>query len=106
MAIQDTWNATEKKIYRAWESGKIHSVGVNRTCEAIGKEVGATMSSIKSLYSRMKKYGAFPQKKKYTQLSLRMPPEMHEELRDLAYDKKKSINNLLLQGVRYVLRRG
>jgi len=105
MAIQDSWNSTEKEIYKAWQSGKIELLGPSKVCEEIANKLKTRADSIRSVYARMKKYGAFPQKKEYIQLSIRMPPEMHEDLRDLAYDKKKSINSLLLQGVRYVLRR-
>jgi len=103
--MNPNWNDTEQAIYKAWKKGYFDKDGVNNTCEAIGKDVGASMNSVKSIYARMKKYGAFPQpKKKYIQVSFRMSEDMHKALKQKSYNTGKSLNTLITRGVKRILR--
>jgi len=105
--IKESWNNTEKTIYKAVESGKFEKVGTTKACDEIAKKLKTRGDSIRSVYARMLKYGAFPKPQPaYVQVSFRMSPNMHEDLRLLAFAKRKSINSLLVQGTNYVLRRG
>jgi len=104
--MQPNWNETENAIYKAWNSGQFDKLGTNRVCENVANKLGSTPASVRSIYARMKKYGAFPQpkeKKKYVQVSFRMSEELHLKLKEKAYKTGKSLNNLITRGVKKIL---
>lgn len=53
------YGETEKAILKAQGKGLFESQGVRETCRQLAEKHGGTEESIKSTYSRMKKYGAF-----------------------------------------------
>jgi hypothetical protein len=46
-----------------------------------------------------------PSRTKPVVLSARLPPEMHEELRTIAFERRVSIHALLMEGVETVLKK-
>lgn len=105
--MQPNWNETEKAIYKAWNSGQFDKLGMRRVCENVANKLGSTPASVRSIYARMKKYGAFPkpkEKKKYIQVSFRMSEELHQDLKEKAYKTGKSLNNLITRGVKRILK--
>jgi len=100
----ENWNKTEKAIHKAWVNGNISKLGMTAVCKSIADKLGSTPASVRSIYARMKKYGAFPQeKKKYIQVSFRMDESLHKQLKEKSFKTGKSLNKLITQGVKRIL---
>ena len=100
----NNWNNTEKAIYKAWMNGSIEKLGMSFVCNSVAEKLGSTPASVRSIYARMKKYGAFPiPKKQYIQVSFRMSEEIHQELKEKSFKTGKSLNKLITQGVKRIL---
>ena len=107
MANRDSWNRTETLIYEFYQRGVFKKEGMRNACEQIAEKLGdSTPASIRGVFSRMKRYGAFPtEKKPWVQISFRMSPELHEELREVCHEKRTSINYFITQAVKSRIKR-
>ncbi|MBA7522962.1 hypothetical protein ES705_15083 [subsurface metagenome] len=65
----------ERAILEAQNNGLFESQGVRETCRQLAEKHGGTEASIKSTYSRMKKYGAFNKPEPETFFNTLKPPQ-------------------------------